>query len=552
MTGNPYRLLLLSLLLLLPFIHSAQQSLVLPADPGERLDLWTDRAFYCVDEELYYAVGHKEPDGLENWPWSRLVYIELVSWSGQAHVSVKSVLEDGSVTGRLRIPADLPSGGYYLRTYTRWMRNYSPNSYTYFPIRIINPFSAKVEAGPEALSAPIGELPLDGGVREDGLLFEGLKSLYAPGKDVSFRLVADDGIPKGSYVLSIARELPGDPGPRQFETAASSKADKPVRFFPEVAGASLSGHVECPDQASVKGLRVSLSSYSGDFYFSTSTTDESGAFSFLLPEYTGNHEFHISVEDRDDAGVYIHSEFCTRELNLPFVHFELSEVEKDAVQEMAINAQLRSRFRSKYEEADSLPSFYGNPDVTFKQEDYIELDELREFFQEIVYNVQTGSYRGEPFLKVTRPSSLIAFPSLVLLDNVPVKNIRALLQLPSRLIDRIEVIEQGYILGNEKYHGIISIYSKNRDVVGDEITGTSHFFPYQLYQRNGESGGADPNGVRDQNLLLWEPGLLLGAGEDKTIEFRTPDLPGTYRVTLRKLDAAAKVSRMHTARFSVE
>ena len=68
-----------------------------------------------------------------------MLYVELVSVDGKRMAWGKYPIRKGVSSGEIRIPADLLTSHYYIRCYTRWMRNRGPEAFTYLPLRIINP-----------------------------------------------------------------------------------------------------------------------------------------------------------------------------------------------------------------------------------------------------------------------------------------------------------------------------------------------------------------------------------------------------------------------------
>ena len=123
----------------------------LPSSSGEKVYLHIDRPAYTILEKVYYSVVYEAPEsGLES-AWSTVMYVELIKWDGTKLAQSKVSIEDHLAAGSLQIPATLESGNYYLRAYTKWMRNYSPYEYAYVPLKVINPYSRMIDQGPDAL-----------------------------------------------------------------------------------------------------------------------------------------------------------------------------------------------------------------------------------------------------------------------------------------------------------------------------------------------------------------------------------------------------------------
>ena len=67
---------------------------------------------------------------------SNVLNVELVDVEGQVIKRQYHPIEDGMVTGNLVLPKKIKDGKYYLKAYTRWMKNYDEASYAVTPIFI--------------------------------------------------------------------------------------------------------------------------------------------------------------------------------------------------------------------------------------------------------------------------------------------------------------------------------------------------------------------------------------------------------------------------------
>jgi hypothetical protein len=169
-----------------------------------------------------------------------------------------------------------------------------------------------------------------------------------------------------------------------------------------------------------------------------------------------------------------------------------------------------------------------------------------------------GRIKQVPYLMVTGTSSLVGYPPLILMDNIPVTDIGNLLEAGMYRIDRVEVVNKGYVVGDYRYNGVISIFSANRDMAGIALTGDSRFFSYQLFSESESdfpdySGSLKDSPVADRrNLLYWEPQLKLTEGAGSGIRFYTSDAPGSYVVLLRRLQPDGSTLFFKTATFTVK
>ena len=540
---------------------------LLPPEAGERVVLQCDRSLYGVSETLHYTAACQKPAQIGDLGWSSVLYVELIRWDGTQLAGSKAAIIDGHAIGNLQIPETVLSGNYYLRAYTRWMRNYSPYRYAYLPLKVMNPASPLIDQGPESGAVSDGVRFYKNTRNLESVVLEGLQENYGTRQPVELNFSLSDPGDAGSYSLAVARQRADDIDAGQFwiTSPGSEKEATEIQYFPEIDGLSLTGKVvNRATGAAVPGMKVNLSSYSGSFHFASSMSDEEGKFAFVLPSYQGNHEFHVAKENGSEEKyqILIGNEFCRQEVELPYVPFELEENEKALASEIMFNARLGQRYLSPDVSAagrtNGYQGFYGVAGTVYHSKDYIELDDLEEFFFEVIHEVLVGRIKQVPYLMVTGTSSLVGYPPLILMDNIPVTDIGNLLEAGMYRIDRVEVVNKGYVVGDYRYNGVISIFSASRDMAGIALTGDSRFFSYQLFSESESdfpdySGSLKDSPVADRrNLLYWEPQLKLTEGAGSGIRFYTSDAPGSYVVLLRRLQPDGSTLFFKTATFTVK
>lgn len=523
---------------------------VLPPTSGESIVLQSDRSMYVTSENLYYTAYCQKPPQISELEWSSVLYVELISWNGAKLAQTISPIEGGVAEGSMQIPKNVLSGNYYLRAYSKWMRNYSPYTYTYLPVKVINPYSPSVDKGPEIDEPPA--LSKVGALSEFSkeILISDLQETYGKRQLVEFELSLLDIKFTGIYSLSVAKQgrLDSLRNSFRFTNTNQTERSRKIEYLPEIDGLTISGKIiNTRSGEPVSDMKINLSSYSGSFYFFSTTSDKDGSFVFVLPNYEGKYEFHVVKESHtnDEYQILLANEFCHQPVALPYVAFLLEDQERLSAEEMLRNAQLSNKYAhvdSTFQKENNVhAAFYGLPGSIIYEKDFIELDNMEEFFYEVVHNVVVGTRKQEPYLIVNGPSSLVAYPPLILMDNIPVTNIQNLLETSCRRINRVEVVDKGYVIGNFKYKGIISVFSEKKDMAGIELTGDSHFFSYQLFTDSehsfpdySESTGRS-NIADRRNLLHWEPQLQLSGQETVKVSFYTSDAPGNYMVYLRGL-----------------
>ncbi|MEX2371037.1 MAG: hypothetical protein WD578_08530 [Bacteroidales bacterium] len=536
--------------------------LAIPENSGEEIGLFSDRSIYLVSEDLYFSAYCKESPGNNSREWSTVLYVELIRWDGTKVTQSKIPLSNGSANSFIRIPGGINSGNYYLRAYTMWMRNYSPYGYSYLPVKIINPKIAAIEPGPGNNEEPAFPVVSDIVQKLDGVVVSDLRETYGKRTlvDVGIQL-PDELIPERTSVAVVpVGSLDVQHSQLKFTQHAAEPISGEIEFYPEINGLTLTGKLmDAASGKPVPDAGMNLSSYSSAFYFSAVKSARDGTFSFTLPRETGEHELHIAAEGdgSDSYEILIASEFCNKPVTLPYVPFNLNHQERAMAKTAWLNVQLAAKYHEEAPSASAMQvpayPFYGSPATVTYTEEFIELIDLREFFFELVYHVSIGYENRNPYLFINGQGSSQFYPPLLLLDNIPVANDEQLLKIPSRRIDRIEVVSRGYVVGKNKYSGIISIYSNKKDMAGLETGEANDFFNFRFYDLHDGSTpgflhpGVDSNIPDMRNLLHWQPGL---ADTDR-VRFYTGDAKGAYQIVIRGVDKQGRNSVYMTGKFSV-
>jgi len=514
---------------------------------GEKIGLFTDRNIYCVNENIYFTAEYSSLKELDSLEWSNVLYIELIKWNGIKLVQMKLILNKQGTSGSMQIPDDVLSGNYYLRAYTKWMRNFSAHEYAYLPVKIVNPFRYETDEGPSETSAPGKSTTLNTEHKSSMN-----KREYGPGEKAEVELNINNNkiFNFDRYCVSVVKVGAVDTSAQFYEPESNSLESNlsNMEYLPEIRGITISGEViDKSTKLSQKDILVSLSEPKSGEYFSFYKTNEKGHFVFSLPNMIGQHDFFIQAESNSSnpTEILIDNGFCNKPVKLPYQAFRLTEDEIQLIKDMSINMQLSKKFLSKEDTSVNSQlkkteplTFYGSKKTIYYTEKYIELPNIEEFINEIVLEADLIKEKGKNSLINMRRTNLSSYPTLVLLDNVKINNDEQLLKIPLNRINRIEVINMDYIVAGIKYNGIIIIYSQNKDFAGLGLNKNSSFFTYELFsdKNSGFNFSSRPSNSRiadRRNLLYWNPDIQLSVDKKKTLSFYTSDSKGDYIVYIR-------------------
>lgn len=546
MMRKPTRYFLVLLLNMLMAITSQSQK-VNQGIWKEEVAVFTDRTTYAAGEEVLFSVHITVKKHFDNNENSRILYCELITPTGSRLAGQKYLLHQQNGEGALPIPSDVVSGNYYLKFYTRLMRNNGPEGYTYVRVKIINPFKTEVLSGKGFASDTVPPTSWSRiyPIRDSSIQITRLQKIFAPREEVHLNLKGD--FLENKPIKATLTVVPW--GTLQDSTTFYPSGDKDASdsyWEAETRGVSLTGRVVMKGLGKpMSGARINLSII-GDKDFSAMNTDSTGRFFFSLPDHTGSRDIFLSASNQEGATpeIFIDNDFCSKPIALPYIPFSLSQEEELMAYKLAVNQLVTVAFhpdtiKPELDGPASRIAFFGQPTNIIEMQKYIDLPSLREYFTELPVIVrikkidekqQFRFYLAEGEMAIRNP--------LVLVDWIVVEDIDKILAMPPEAIERIELVNALYIKGSITYGGIISFISKKGDFAGIDLPTSGTFINYKLLCRAPtaiQQTLTGPNIPDSRNTPYWEPALQLDQVFEKKVGFIAPDTPGKYRATLRAL-----------------
>lgn len=523
----------------------------------ENLVVFTDRTLYAVNEIIHFSAllqsGIEPYSGLG----SKVLYVELVNSSGTSVAKSKYLIKENRSTGHLSIPSNSMSGSYYLRSYTRWMRNFGSQDFSYIPIRVVNPYSSDVVTdSPAPGLTDLSAVPR--GLRRVSV--SASRPSYRVGDRVEVEFFLDDGsithvpnacvcvVPLGTIDTAI------------FQYTVDSEADGTesfqLDFLPEISGTSISGLAFEPNnQRPASDTRIHFSILGEDAAYIVTESDQGGRFLINIPQRTGNMEMFVVPESQPTipVEVRIDNDFTSELLPFQAGPYILSNKEQDLASRLALNMQLRGTFladsttkqKSSKEGKKSIP-FYGKPEISVRMGEFVNLPNLEEVIQNLIPKTFVVRREGEVQLVIDSENSMITmFPPLILIDHIPVFDMEVIMAIPPSKLDHIEVIPEVYVLGEVKYGGIISFTSREGDLASIKLPEGSYFFDYLAFQPSLLPQGArysGPGKIPDtRNTLFWRDQLELLKGTSQKVSFQAASVPGTYLILFRGISSDGEI-----------
>ena len=533
------------LLLLIPVSPGIQAQILPFGFTEEKIEAYTDRTLYISGEKVFFsAVVYHQPDSQCDEP-SRIFYCELITPSGYRITGGKYLLQDAFGTGCLTIPEETLSGVYFLKFYTRVMRNYDTDHYQYILLKVVHPYKTEILPAPGdthsihllSLSGeqPRGDLSLN--INTD-------KASFFPREEIHLEInEKQEKRLTGKVSISV---IPAS----TCQVAVFQEQDNPVApsndvYHRESRGVSLSGKlIEKESGKPLPDVHINLSVI-GDKDILVTPSDSNGRFFFTLPDHYEKKDIFLCANSLPDItpSLLIDNDFCSRPVNLPAPPFTLNKEENQAAYRLLVNSRISALFHHDSTLADTTPGkspgpFYGKPTETLLMDKYIDLPTLREYFTELPVVVKVKNIENKKqFRFYLSQGEMTLYNPLVLVDWVAIDDIEKILAMQPNEIDRIELVNTPYIKGNIVYGGIIGFVSKKNDFAGIDLPTSGTFINYSFLEACAETipTGPFPANIPDsRNTLYWDPDVKLNDKGVSEISFFAPDTPGKYYILLRE------------------
>jgi hypothetical protein len=516
---------------------------------GERIPevfrLFSDRSVYVAGEVLHARVFNLSQEALRETGWSRAYYLELVSPDGVPCSRTKLAMDQAGASGLIEVPADIPSGTYFLKGYTRWMRNTGPSSYQFLSVEIINPYLRKVlPVDTSSVSPLMLRDPYPDNVRLEGIAGH-VDIDRSERSQVSLELMLPTESASMECCITVVREGALSKQ-HDYQPLPLQKELEGVRFLPEIEGITLSGKVDYLESGNPAPFAiVYLSSLGGGNEFYANYADDAGRFYFALPERTGETEYFISASnpDQSDLEIFVDQDFCSDPVALPSYPLETARTRPELVSGLSLNAQIREQYMVERGAPENPPAmsggyFYGQPTVVIPFGDFIQLPTLDEYFTEVIPQVTMRRSEGKRIMRIRgEHPDLQFYDPLIMIDGVAVFDVESLLAVSPRYVERVELVTAPYIRGNVTFGGIIHLVTTNGNMGYIDLPSSGLLLNYQMLGdtvQGGEWLMDNEPGIPDvRNTLYWDPSVKLVPGETTRISFRSPHEKGVYEICIR-------------------
>lgn len=491
--------------------------------PIEKSAILTDRAFYISGEEIQFS-GVIYVDGSEDI-LSDVVYLELIDPLGNKVNQQKQYLKHGDFKGKILIPESTISGYYFLRVYTKWMRNFELDHADQLMLKIVNPFLMDVQQLPDSLY-----LNTKTSFKVGFIFDSSWPKTYKRKELITVDLSSLNLDPSNNLQLSVIPD-----GSQHFvktEKKRKSNSIKRAHFYPETRNICLSGTILWNDNPS--SYHMIYTNVMGEKDFQSVYSDSLGRFHISLPKNYGYKELMIGADYKyGDIQILIDSDFESDPSYEKVLKFGISESEEKLALQLTKQYQINKWYFdsiSEYLHTKNAIPFYTEVSKTIDFDYYIPLDSTSQYFTDISSYVQIKRKNGKRYLQVFgAESSLLIYKPLLLVDWIPINDAERILAMNPSNIKKIDIINRLYFHGNRTYGGIIHVHTRDSNLADLRFPNSNIYLNYQFPK---------PEPVDHENLQF--PGTHLNIvkplNELAPLKFQAPQLAGKYVLLIQQIN----------------
>lgn len=553
---------LTAILFSLPFKPVYSQSSFDINSLREKLFITTDRDIYIAGEEMWFKVFKVnavtgKPDDM-----SKVIYMELLDRNNFPLNQLKIRTDSCSGSSRLIIPSNVSTGNYLIRAYTLFMLNWPAELFAYREISVINPFEDPGKAN-DSLQAESSMTENQVASYTDRLNCSLVPDKGSYGEREESRINISVTDERGNPVTadlavtvvrsSLLRNRIQEPAEVRIENIP----DKLPEYIPEIEGHLISGTIRLRNTGDVlRNADISLAKVGKTAECKFTRTDDQGAFNFVADE-TGAREIVIQPLNGRNVECFVD---LKQPFSSKFIDFKAGRFSPDSsilgeLNKAVVAAQVRNIYEPLNTKSDGVkswqfPNFYGKPETRINISDYIELTSLREAVKEIVPDLYVSRHDDIYDFKLINKYRGVIFENtpLTLVDGVPVYDIKKVLDMTSREIERVDVINTRYFFSRNVFDGIVSIVTKKGNMSAMEFDNSVFRQVYDFCSEPSmfnspdyRSPGSRSTRIPDfRNTLYWNGILKTGREGKSSLSFFTGDEKGKFTILVEGISYDGK------------
>ena len=507
----------------------------------------TDGSSYITGEQVWVNIRVTNAVSGKLMNAGHILYAALLDDAGVATIQVRLNSENGMASGYIPLPSSLVSGIYLVTLLTGDAEISAP----YKPVLIVNPNKPPVRPKDTVVDYSTISKTTNANlvVQPDNKQFEKRKKISI---DV-------DAGETGSSLLSMT--IRRRDSVENFADSLLSAVQITARQPGSAALASWEGMMirarVYPSNGTnpAPNVRVFVSVTGTEARVAETVSDVNGDVQFLLPLLYADAQLVFTPlhTDNNQYRIEFNPDPLEKVEGIKLPPLVIPNYLAGPIRNRMIDAQAQSSFRPEEKTALAVinpdtTDFYGKPDKRYMLDDYTRFPNMEEIITEFVVEIRIRKSKdGVELQALNSPyKKFFEQPALVLIDGVPVTDVKQLLELDPLKLQSIDIVTHKYFIGKTSYPGVIHYKSYLGNLGGYTLPTDAAVYSFEGAQLPKDYITPDYTKPGDlhipdfRNLLYWAPVMVTDNKGKKRVELYGGDLEGSYKITVNGISSSGK------------
>ncbi|MEQ6121182.1 hypothetical protein [Reichenbachiella sp. MALMAid0571] len=285
--------------------------------------------------------------------------------------------------------------------------------------------------------------------------------------------------------------------------------------------------------------------------------DDDGIFHFELPFRLENKNvyFLLNYDTLSADQISLFSPFDLKYHNPSKSEKPWPIESKTYLEALNTNIQISQVYRDYNNINGTLPQlekvnthFYGKADYEYLLDNYTRFETVRDLFIEYIRSAVIRRRQKQNSFHVYN-DLVLPGRALTMIDGIPIWDADFVLNFDPLKVEKIDVVNDLYYVGNSTYSGIINFTTYKGDFAEQELPDYLVKKAYHGLQQSREFYAPDyqnttstSNRIPDyRNTLYWNPNITITNKENLKIEFFTSDDLGEYTIEINGVTNSGKL-----------
>ena len=333
-----------------------------------------------------------------------------------------------------------------------------------------------------------------------------------------------------------------------------------IKYFKETNENYIYGQIVNTDQKpEVAGEYVFISRPGKVATFQYAKTDAEGSFNFMVNIDNDVNDYIVQPSDMSgNKRILIQSQFSESYYPVKSIISQTSKETMKGISNWVINYQVRKIYGSeslgKIEEnkitKPAVRRFYGKPDLEIVLADYVKLPVMQEVFFELVPVVFLKNKKPHSEFYVMDPvnKKIIDLPAFLLIDGVPVLEPSFMLNLDPEIVEKIDVVQDNYQVGDFTFYGIINVITKRGNFENVNLPSYSLRIRYRSVDQTRafispeyNTGNLESRIPDFRTTLYWNPAIKKDKDGSERINFWSSDDNSDYLINIQGINSKGEL-----------